>query len=54
MAYANKMFKPDVMIDMATLTGACVVALGRKDRRRLFAGDALTLSGDCRRWQGHG
>ncbi|MBC2715429.1 MAG: leucyl aminopeptidase [Desulfobacteraceae bacterium] len=30
MAYANKMFKPDVMIDMATLTGACVVALGEK------------------------
>ena len=30
MAYANKMFKPDVMIDVATLTGACVVALGEK------------------------
>ncbi len=30
LAYANKMFKPDVMIDMATLTGACVVALGEK------------------------
>jgi len=28
MAYAIKMFKPEVMIDMATLTGACVVALG--------------------------
>jgi len=28
MSYANKMFKPDVMIDMATLTGACIVALG--------------------------
>jgi leucyl aminopeptidase len=30
MAYAIKMFNPDVMIDMATLTGACVVALGEK------------------------
>ena len=30
MSYANKMFKPEVMIDMATLTGACVVALGEK------------------------
>lgn len=30
MAYARKKFKPDIMIDMATLTGACVVALGEK------------------------
>lgn len=30
MSYAIKMFKPDAMIDMATLTGACVVALGEK------------------------
>ena len=30
MSYAIKMFKPDVMIDMATLTGACIVALGEK------------------------
>ncbi len=30
MSYAIKMFKPDVMVDMATLTGACVVALGEK------------------------
>jgi len=28
MSYANKMFKPDTMIDMATLTGACIIALG--------------------------
>ena len=28
MAYAVKKYKPDVMIDLATLTGACVVALG--------------------------
>jgi len=30
MAYAIKKYKPDVMIDLATLTGACVVALGEK------------------------
>ena len=30
MAYTEKLFKPDVMIDMATLTGACIMALGEK------------------------
>lgn len=30
MAYAIKKYKPDVVIDLATLTGACVVALGEK------------------------
>jgi leucyl aminopeptidase len=30
MAYGAKTFKPDVMLDMATLTGACVIALGEK------------------------
>ncbi len=30
MSYAIKMFKPDVLVDMATLTGACMVALGDK------------------------
>jgi len=30
MSYAIKMFKPDMMIDLATLTGACIVALGEK------------------------
>jgi leucyl aminopeptidase len=29
-SYAKKMFKPHIMIDLATLTGACVVALGEK------------------------
>ena len=29
-AYAAKQYKPDAIIDMATLTGACVVALGEK------------------------
>ena len=30
MAYAIKKYKPDTVIDMATLTGACVIALGEK------------------------
>ena len=30
MSYALKKYKPKVLIDMATLTGACVVALGEK------------------------
>lgn len=30
MGYAIKHYKPDLMIDLATLTGACVVALGEK------------------------
>ncbi len=29
-AYAIKKYKPEILIDMATLTGACVVALGEK------------------------
>lgn len=38
MAYAVKTYAPKVMIDMATLTGACVVALGEKIAG-VFAGD---------------
>ena len=30
LAYALKKYKPEVMIDMATLTGACMIALGEK------------------------
>ncbi|HMA68142.1 MAG TPA: leucyl aminopeptidase, partial [Desulfosalsimonadaceae bacterium] len=30
LAYAEKMFAPDVMMDIATLTGACIMALGEK------------------------
>lgn len=30
MAYGVKTFKPDLLVDMATLTGACVMALGEK------------------------
>ncbi len=30
MAYAVKKYKPDTIIDLATLTGACLVALGEK------------------------
>lgn len=36
--YAQERFKPQVMIDLATLTGACIVALGR-ERAGLFASD---------------
>lgn len=38
LAYAREKVKPDFMIDMATLTGACVVALGM-DRAGLFSAD---------------
>jgi len=41
MAYAVKTFKPDIMIDMATLTGACVVALGDKIAGVFSADDRL-------------
>jgi leucyl aminopeptidase len=30
MAYAERRFQPELMVDVATLTGACVVALGEK------------------------
>jgi leucyl aminopeptidase len=30
LAYTDEKYKPEVMIDLATLTGACVVALGEK------------------------
>jgi len=50
MSYAMKMFNPDVMIDLATLTGACVVALGEsiagvftKDKK---LADAIVESGE--------
>jgi leucyl aminopeptidase len=38
LSYAVSQVKPDVMIDLATLTGACVVALG-EDVAGLFASD---------------
>jgi leucyl aminopeptidase len=41
MAYAKKKYKPDIMIDMATLTGACVVALGDKIAGVFSPDDAL-------------
>jgi len=41
MAYAMKKYKPDVMVDIATLTGACVVALGEKIAGLFTADDAL-------------
>ncbi len=41
MAYAIKTFAPDVLIDLATLTGACVVALGEKLAAVFSPDDAL-------------
>ena len=41
MAYARKKYKPDIMIDLATLTGACVVALGDKIAGIFSHDDAL-------------
>jgi len=38
LAWADKTYKPDLMIDLATLTGACVVALGQ-DMAGVFAND---------------
>ncbi|WP_300671737.1 leucyl aminopeptidase [Desulfoluna sp.] len=50
LSWAAKTYKPDLMIDLATLTGACVVALGQ-DIAGVFANDdklakAITLSSD--------
>ncbi|MDO8610589.1 MAG: leucyl aminopeptidase [bacterium] len=42
LAYAEKYIKPDVMIDLATLTGACMVALGR-DITGMFGNDEKLL-----------
>ena len=41
MAYALKTYKPDIMIDIATLTGACHVALGDKIAGVFTKDDAL-------------
>jgi len=41
MAYAAKRYKPEIMIDLATLTGACVVALGEKMAGVFSDDDAL-------------
>lgn len=41
LAYAAKTYRPRVMIDMATLTGACVVALGEKIAGLFSPDDAL-------------
>jgi leucyl aminopeptidase len=41
MAYAIQKHKPDVLIDLATLTGACVVALGEKMAGVFSPDDAL-------------
>ncbi len=50
MSYVVKKHKPEIMIDLATLTGACVVALGEKIAGVFSTDDALagaiTASGD--------
>ena len=50
MAYAIKKYKPDTMIDLATLTGACVVGLGSKIAGVFSAdktlADAIAASGE--------
>ncbi len=42
--YALKQYKPDTIIDMATLTGACVVALGEKIAGVFSSDDKLAKS----------
>jgi leucyl aminopeptidase len=44
MHYARKKYKPDLMVDMATLTGACVVALGDRLAGIFCADDALAAA----------
>ena len=44
MAYVVKKFKPQTVIDMATLTGACVVALGEKSAAVFSNDDGLAAS----------
>lgn len=41
LAYAQKMWKPAIMVDVATLTGACVVALGQQVAGLFATEDAL-------------
>jgi leucyl aminopeptidase len=42
MAYTADKYKPDVMVDLATLTGACVVALGHNAAGLFSNNDVLT------------
>lgn len=41
LAYASKQYKPEVLVDFATLTGACVIALGKECAAVLSNDDAL-------------
>ena len=41
MSYVQKQYKPRVLIDLATLTGACLVALGRYRSGLLSNSDKL-------------
>jgi len=44
LAYAIKKHKPDVLVDLATLTGACVIALGEKMAGVFSRDQALTTA----------
>jgi leucyl aminopeptidase len=44
LAYAIKKYKPDMIIDLATLTGACIIALGEKMAGLFSNDDALARS----------
>ncbi len=43
-SYSLKQFKPDILIDMATLTGACVIGLGEKIAGIFSSDDKLAES----------
>jgi len=42
LCYAEKYYKPDVIVDIATLTGACVVALGHAFSALMTRNDKLS------------
>ncbi len=42
LSYAEKAFKPDAIIDLATLTGACMTALGREAAGLISSDDRLS------------
>lgn len=44
LSYAQKEWKPDILVDLATLTGACVVALGREVAGLFCEDEALSAA----------
>ena len=56
LAWAVETLKPALLVDLATLTGACMVALGHDDRGRLRTGrpgHRRRARGGARRRRGH-